>query len=128
MIKAIKLSTTGVVTELDLTNDALKPLQKAVGGYVEAIELADDMTIWCNDEGKLNGLPHNPYAQHFWDAAFGRHTDYIVGDIVLTGGVDDDGETIGLDDWQVELIGKVVARVDSYVSPRFVLTGMEEPK
>lgn len=128
MIKAVKLSTTGAVTELDLTNDALKPLQKAVGGCVEAINLANDMTIWCNEEGKLNGLPHNPYAQYLWDAAFGQHTDYIVGDIVLTGGVDEDGETIGLDEWQVEVIGRVISAVDSYVCQKFVLIGTEETK
>lgn len=43
---------------IDIENE-LKPLQKAVGGYIETLTLEDDWTIVCNEEGRLRGLPWN---------------------------------------------------------------------
>ncbi len=122
MKTAIQIKTDGTVTVLDMTADSLQTLQTAVGGWVQAIDLTADMTMWCNEEGKLVGLPHNPYAQHMWDKAFGAQTDYIVGDIVLTGGADDEGMTLGLTAEQEAIIRKVVAKVNEYTQPRAVVT------
>lgn len=118
---AIQVKTSGEVTELDLTADSLSTLQTAVGGWVQAIDLASDLSMWCNEEGKLVGLPHNPYAQFMWDKVFGAHTDYIVGDVVLTGGTDSEGETIGLTQEQVEIIKAVTAKVQKFVEPSVTL-------
>jgi hypothetical protein len=114
---ALQVKTTGEVTELDLSSDSLQTLQTAVGGWVQAIDLASDLSMWCNEEGKLNSLPHNPYAQFMWDEVFGAHTDYLVGDIVLTGGTDSEGETIGLTQEQVDIIKAVTAKVQKFVEP-----------
>lgn len=123
MKTAIRITTQGEVTTLDLSaEDSLQVLQTAVGGWVQAIDLATDLTMWCNEEGKLNGLPHNPYAQHFWDTAFGAHTDYIVGDVVLTGGADEEGYTLGLTAEQEQIIGNVIRTVQGYIEPRFTIT------
>lgn len=46
----------GAVTEVDNT---LKALQEVVGGHIEAVTLATDLVIICNEEGRLMGLPHN---------------------------------------------------------------------
>lgn len=118
---ALQVKTTGEVTELDLTSDSLQTLQTAVGGWVQAIDLASDLSMWCNEEGKLTGLPHNPYAQFMWDKVFGAHTDYLVGDIVLTGGTDDEGDTIGLTQEQVDIIKAVTAKVQKFVEPSVTL-------
>lgn len=101
---ALQVKTTGEVIELDLSSDSLETLQKAVGGWVQAVDLDSDLSLWCNEEGKMNGLPHNTIAQSFWDKAFGEHTDYIVGDIVLTGGTDSEGDLIGLTHEQIEQV------------------------
>lgn len=114
---ALQVTTTGEVTELDLSSDSLQTLQTAVGGWVQAIDLASDLSMWCNEEGKLTGLPHNPYAQFMWDEVFGAHTDYLVGDIVLTGGTDSEGETIGLTQEQVDIIKAVTVKVQKFVEP-----------
>lgn len=114
---ALQVKTTGEVTELDLSSDSLQTLQTAVGGWVQAIDLASDLSMWCNEEGKLTGLPHNPYAQFMWDEVFGAHTDYLVGDIVLTGGTDSEGETIGLTQEQVDIIKAVTVKVQKFVEP-----------
>lgn len=39
--------------------DSLRALQKAVGGYIEAVTLFADVAILCNEEGRLQGLPDN---------------------------------------------------------------------
>jgi len=37
----------------------LKPLQEAVGGYLESVTLFEDLVILCDEEGRLKGLPYN---------------------------------------------------------------------
>lgn len=98
MRKAIKINTDGTLVELDLDSPegSLKVLQTAVGGYVQAIDLTPEVTMWINEEGKLEGLPLNFHGTMFWSATYGFGTDQIVGDIVLTGGTDDEGDTLSL--------------------------------
>ena len=48
----------GPWVEAEIPNE-LEPLQKAVGGYLEAVTLASDFCILCNEEGRLMGLPYN---------------------------------------------------------------------
>jgi hypothetical protein len=101
MIKAITITTDNVVTCFDIDKNSLELLQKAVGGYVQAIDLYDTITLWCNEDCKMMYFPHNEIALTLWDNVFGPDTDYIVGDIVLTGGTDAEGEIIGLTDEQI---------------------------
>ena len=43
----------------------LKPLQEAVGGYIEAVYPFDDpVALIVNEEGKLDGLPLNRALRH----------------------------------------------------------------
>jgi hypothetical protein len=91
---ALTVSTKGTILEMDTID--LTALQTAVGGYVQAVDLGDDLTMWLNEEGKLEGLPHNEVGQVLWDATYGAGTDYIVGDIAITGGTDEEGETLPL--------------------------------
>ena len=44
------------VVEIENT---LEALQKEVGGYIETVTMFTDMTIVCNEEGRLMGLEHN---------------------------------------------------------------------
>lgn len=39
--------------------DTLEALQEAVGGRIETVTLTTDSCIICNEEGRLQGLPHN---------------------------------------------------------------------
>ena len=39
--------------------NTLEELQAAVGGYIETVTIASDVVIICNEEGRLQGLPHN---------------------------------------------------------------------
>jgi hypothetical protein len=93
-MKALQITTDGQVVELDSID--LATLQKSVGGYVQAVELRDEVTMWLNEESKIERLPHNPVAQTLWNGTYGAGTDYIQGNAVFTGGSDEDGETLPL--------------------------------
>ena len=40
-------------------DNELKPLQRAVGGYIEVVDYRDGIVILCNEEGYLYGLREN---------------------------------------------------------------------
>lgn len=65
---------------------SLEEAQRAVGGYVQLVTLADGSQLYCNEDGKLRGLPRNPLATAL-TAGSGLHPlDYICGvAVVLTG-------------------------------------------
>ena len=50
----------GKLARVETIDSSLKGLQKAVGGYIEAIyPFNEEVCIVCNEEGKLEGLPLN---------------------------------------------------------------------
>lgn len=96
------------VLDLDAEQGSLKVLQDAVDGWVQVVDLAPTLSIWVNEEGKMNGLPYNGIATAIYQDRFGA-VDIIVGNAVLTGGTDDEGDTIGLTDEQVARIERLFA-------------------
>jgi hypothetical protein len=118
-MKHIKISTTGQITEIKEIN--LAALQEGVGGWVQAIDLSETVVLWCNEEGKMINLPHNPYAQELWDEAYGVKTDYIVGDVVITGGTDNEGNTLGLSETDLAEVKKTLEKVALFVEPRVIV-------
>lgn len=105
MKQGLKVTPAGEVEVYNFSNpDELSALQGAVGGWVQAIDLNDHLSLWVNEEGKMIGLEHNPLAQLIWDMSFGPETDYIVGTAVFTGTPDADGETQGLTDEAIETL------------------------
>jgi hypothetical protein len=104
MKNAVIIKTDGTTEVVDFSTDSLTVLQKAVGGWVQAIDISDKLTLWVNEEGKLEDLPHNPRAQQYFDMRFGTGADYVVGDAVITGGTDSNGDTLGLDSETIELL------------------------
>lgn len=86
---------------------SLEYLQKSVDGYVQAIDLPAEqldsvfVSMWLNEEGKFSGLGVNQLATQLWNRSYGA-TDVIVGDVVLTGGTDEDGETLELTHEQIQ--------------------------
>lgn len=86
----------------------LEAMQKAVGGYVEAVEVqVEGMTIdiWLNEEGKLIGLPPNPKVTRLArEAGSIWPSDYIAGTVMFTGGADRWGNTMKLSKRAVEFL------------------------
>jgi len=104
-MKAVKISADGAkeVVELEYGN-VLKPLQEAVGGWIELISLpAFVADLWVNENGKIHHLAPNPLATKLW-AAEAPHAETLLGDAIVTGPSDTHGETLGLNDEQVSFL------------------------
>lgn len=70
---------------------SLENLQEFVGGYVEAVRVNDSITIWVNEEGKMQGLEPNFYLTD----EKGQPLDIVVGNALIAG-TDSEGETVSL--------------------------------
>jgi hypothetical protein len=105
MEKAVIIKADGSrsVAEFELEG-SYHLLESTVGGYFQVLPInskVGEVDLWVNEEGKLEGLPQNPIATALWVESYGL-TDYCVGDVVITGGVNYKGITIGLSDEKVE--------------------------
>ena len=101
---AVKLSVEGNVEVIPFVENQLKTLQDAVGGgYVEAITLADDLVLWVNEDGKMKQMPFNQAATSIF-VKHGRGSDFIAGPVVFTGGTDENGDTLGISETQIQQI------------------------
>ena len=107
MKKGLLIKADGVCEVFNYEN--LKSLQNAVGGYIEAIS-CDNLSFFLNEEGKLNNLPMNPLATLLVKHRIGQY-DYIAGDVVVLGDVDEDGETLGL---SFEEISNLLLKINSF--------------
>lgn len=103
MATAVILTTDGLMTvEQYEDGKSYDFIKNGVGGWIECVHLANlgGVDMWVNEEGKLDGLPVNPIATLAWIRDYGM-TDVIVGNVVFTGGADEEGETLGLNDEQL---------------------------
>lgn len=76
---------TNIATVQDV-EPTLETLQGLVGGLIQPITLGNGV-LWCNEEGKLQGLPHNWAADKLLVAAGVPLMvgDFIVGTAVIQG-------------------------------------------
>ncbi|MBQ2856640.1 MAG: DUF3846 domain-containing protein [Bacteroidaceae bacterium] len=76
MIKVIVKEPNEPVGHIEEVSVAFESLQKLVGGYIEAIPITKDISVLCNEDGRLLGLPAN---------CFVRPNVQTVGTIVVIG-------------------------------------------
>lgn len=93
------------VVETDKETIGYKDLQEAVGGYIEAVRLdpygdSKGVDIYINEEGKLMGLEPS--------LKWANGKDVLCGNVVFCS-YDDEGESVGLNQEQIELVEKYVA-------------------
>jgi len=70
--------------------------QEAVGGWFECIDLDEPAaTFFVNEEGKVTNLPLNRRATLMWWANYraARNVDAFMGNVILMGKPDEDGDT-----------------------------------
>jgi hypothetical protein len=98
--KAVVSSTDGHkgVVEFEF-GKSYELLSNAVGGMIECVGLKD-ADLWCNENGIAEGLELNMIASAIYSEAFNA-SNPILGNVIITGSVDDEGETLGLTDEQV---------------------------
>lgn len=97
MSDIVIIKTDGTVEAQKLSGDSTADFNLiggVVDGFVERAPIANyTQLMWVNEEGKIRGLPHNPKAQRLWNEAWGEGSDYIVGNVVITGDDTEEGET-----------------------------------
>jgi len=88
----------------------LQTLKAIVGGYIEAVYTAYDdhgrprVTLWCNEDGKILGLPINRRATALWYALNGGPTGYTLnGPVLVTGSDDGQGDILDVPDMLIDL-------------------------
>lgn len=62
---------------------------------VDAVDISPTLTMWLNDEGLITGAPVNRSATILY-ALHNEPTQHYAGNVVITGGTDRYGETLGL--------------------------------
>lgn len=108
------------------TFDRLEDYQSAVGGWIEAVDVMPlGSTLYVNEEGLLRQLPFNSRATFlcWYELPPLRHRTVLVGDAVLVGIPDDDGNDTNLPE---ETLALLVEKTEFVVitlyegSPRWV--------
>lgn len=122
-MKAVKITTDGQKSVVEFTNETCyETLSEAVGGYIECVSLYDKPgapDMWVNEEGKLDGLDQNPIATALWVDMYST-TDVMAGNVIITGGADEEGYTQGLTDDQVEFFLKYDKIIWNTAMPGFL--------
>jgi len=94
IIEAVIIEPGGEV-RVEQLQRGCEPLQRLVGGWIEAVYSdTADLTFWINEEGKLIGLEPNMLGTACWLGTNVDANDTLCGTVVITGGVDDEGETL----------------------------------
>lgn len=105
-IAAVLVPTSGPPVKLDLPTDnaeQLRVLQEHIGGFIEAVMMATNppIVMFCNEDGHALDLPPNAFAT----AIAVAYTPIVLGNVVLTGPADRNGDTTALDPrWVDQLV------------------------
>ena len=93
MINVLIVEPNELPYEKEIPN-TLEAKQEIVGGYIECTSILDDdsVSIICNEEGKINGLPLNRYIGH----------DIIAGTFIIAGDDYENGEFKSLTEEQIK--------------------------
>lgn len=96
----------GAAYHLEVPSDGaamLAVLQKVVGGFIEYVPTEAPITVFCNEEGKIDGLPTNYRATHLFGGLL-QAGDIIAGNVIILGPVDDEGVEMSLEEEEVEAL------------------------
>lgn len=96
MTKALIVYMDGEIEEFEYTGNYQK-LCSIVDGNIDAVYFGEqEYFCYVNDEGKLVGLEENKLATELWYNSGQRILlgDYLAGNVVFFGGVDDEGNNL----------------------------------
>jgi hypothetical protein len=119
---AVKISADDRVETINfpLTNQ-YPILRDAVGGLIERVSVQIDgifMDMWVNEEGLLHRLPYNSMATFLGDnSARGLAMTPIVGDVIVTGPADNEGDTLPLTLDQANLLKRALIAFEYVRTP-----------
>lgn len=113
MRRFLILNTDGTATYDNLNDDdegqALRALQYHVGGHIQLLPGGHlhGCSVFLNEDGQELDLAPNPLAA----TVFGWPGE-LLGNVVVTGGVDENLDTAGLSDEQLDHLHTALATVD----------------
>ena len=84
---------------IDKWEHSLDTVQQFVGGYIQPIRVTNSITMWLNEEGKMQQLEPN----FLFVNKEGTPLDTVVGNVLIAG-TDDEGDDISLTDEEIELL------------------------
>lgn len=108
---ALLIEPDGTIVEVSGLNG--ETISNAVGGFFQIIPVHNfgNLSMYVNEEGKLMGLPFNPYATGIVGPRNLLPGDYIAGNLWISGPVDNEGyETQISDDDAAAIKQFVLAR------------------
>ncbi len=91
----------------------LDSMQEVVGGMIQELYIAEDITIICNEEGKNLGLPLN---RALFDPDTHRVMEIIAGTFFLCGAPADSESFTSLTDQQIEAYRRRFASPEQFVN------------
>lgn len=110
---ALRIDPDGTVTVLP--DASYESIRDGVGGWIEAAPTDESLTLWVNEEGKINGLPLNPLGHALWGEVdiYGciAAGDWLAGPCVITGPPDDDGNSTAVPDWVLPRLARLAATI-----------------
>lgn len=107
MITGFVIRTDGSTEVIAVTSEDLvyESIVQIVGGWIELVPPGDEawrhVSVYCNEEGKIHGLPFNEKATDLTKRVL---FDPIVGDVVVFGGPDGDGNDTSLSEQDISLL------------------------
>ena len=100
--KAVVITAEGEKSVVTFTiGNSYKILSDTVEGMIECVHLSENEDLWCNENGIAEGKPLNLIASAIYSETFNAGNP-ILGNVIITGGADEEGETLGLSDELVE--------------------------
>nr|WP_278102317.1 DUF3846 domain-containing protein [Microbacterium proteolyticum] len=98
MVQGIIIPADNTAPLKTATLDSLQDFQRAVGGWIEAVDIPDlGVTMYVNDEGLIRDLPFNRRATFLWRFHVPQARDArLVGDVAVVGVADGEGENTEL--------------------------------
>ena len=108
-LTALWLPADGGITTVRLSRDSsqrVEELSELVGGLLDVVRLDERTDMWVNDLGLFGWPAPNVMATRV-AGAHGMDLQPYHGPAVLTGGVDERGDTLGLDDTTATMLASV---------------------
>lgn len=92
MTKAILIPALGDIRIVEVSNG--DEIREKIGGWMEGLRVSNDLFAYIDEEGKLKNKPLNTRATDFCvEMKTGlRPDDFIVGDMLLFGKPDQEGD------------------------------------
>lgn len=95
---------------IDIAEQELSKLQSAVDGLIQPVEIGQNIVMWVNEEGLLrDDLKVNYLATTIYQQLYGSWNP-IMGDIVFTGGADENGATKTLAQVDIDELSEITRR------------------